>query len=700
MPNIPELFAKNVFTNTLMRKALPPDAYQALRNTITSGEKLDPAVADTVAEAMKDWAIARGATHYTHWFQPMTGITAEKHDSFIEPDGEDRVIMQFTGRNLIQGEPDASSFPSGGLRATFEARGYTAWDPTSPAFIKENTLCIPTAYYSYGGEVLDKKTPLLRSMEALNKQALRVLRCFGNEAKNVTATVGAEQEYFLIDYAHYNARDDLKITGRTLFGARPPKGQELEDHYFGAIRPRVKAFMAELDEELWKLGILSKTEHNEVAPAQHEIAPIFTTANMACDQNQLMMELIKKIAVRHGMAALLHEKPFAGVNGSGKHNNWSLQTNTGENLLAPGKTPGQNFQFLIFLTAIIKAVDLYADLLRVSVATAGNDLRLGSGEAPPAVMSIFLGTQLTEVLESIAAGKLYDTPKQDSLDGGAAVLPALPRDTSDRNRTSPFAFTGNKFEFRAPGSAQSISCTNMLLNTAVAEVLSQVADRLETAADFTAELNKLIAETYNTHKRVVFNGNCYSGEWRAEAAARGLPNRATTPEALPRYADAKHVELLSRHGVLTQAEIGSRTKVLLENYIKVKRIEAETMLHMARREILPAASAFSAELAQAALQKFELSQAAKHAELFILYEGALCEEISKKTTALYEQLTALEDHLACAANINCTEHAAQFIGTTVAEEMARIRENVDYLESVIAAKAWPYPTYVDLLFRL
>jgi glutamine synthetase len=700
MQNIPALFGSHVFSDSVMRDKLPRDAYRALQRTMKTGAKLNAQLADAVAAAMKDWAIEKGATHFTHWFQPMTGITAEKHDSFIEPGGDGRVIMQFTGRNLIQGEPDASSFPSGGLRATFEARGYTAWDPTSPAFLKDDTLCIPTAFCSYGGEALDKKTPLLRSMEVLNQHALRILRVFGNtEARAVIATVGPEQEYFLVDYHRYDKRPDLKITGRTLFGAKPPKGQELEDHYFGVIRPRVKEFMAELDQELWKLGILSKTEHNEVAPAQHEIAPIFTNANMACDQNQLTMELIKKIAVRHGLAALLHEKPFEGINGSGKHNNWSLSTDLGENLLEPGRTPQDNFQFLIFLTAVIQAVDLYADLLRLSAATAGNDQRLGSHEAPPTIISIFLGAQLTEVLEKIADGKLCARTDQAWLDSGVAVLPPLPQDNTDRNRTSPLAFTGNKFEFRAAGSAQSVSCTNMMLNTAVAEALDAFATRLEGAEDVAAEVNRIIMESYAAHRRVVFNGNSYGEQWPLEAAARGLHSYRTAPEALPHYTDPANVALLSRYGVLTEIEIHSRMEVLLENYCKVKAIEAQTMLHMARTDILPAASAFSEALARAALAKRKLAHKTG-AELSIAYETGQAARICALCEALFHNIEALEQALATARAMESLEAAACFTGQTVVEKMDDMRNNADLLETLVGAEYWPYPTYTDLLFRV
>ena len=700
MSTVPELFGSLVFSDSVMRDKLPKDAYKALQKTIKTGARLDAQLADAVAAAMKEWAIDKGATHFTHWFQPMTGITAEKHDSFIEPVGEGRVIMQFTGKNLIQGEPDASSFPSGGLRATFEARGYTAWDPTSPAFLKDNTLCIPTAYCSYGGEVLDKKTPLLRSMETLSRQALRILRLFGNsDARSVNATVGAEQEYFLVDYDRYSKRPDLKFTGRTLFGAKPPKGQELEDHYFGAIRPRVKEFMEELNQELWKLGILSKTEHNEAAPAQHEVTSIFTSANMACDQNQLIMEMLKKVAVRHGLACLLHEKPFAGLNGSGKHNNWSLATELGENLLEPGRTPHENMQFLIFLTAVVKAVDVYADLLRVSTATAGNDCRLGSHEAPPAIVSVFLGAQLSEVLDKIEAGELYADPGRLWIDSGAAVLPRLPKDNTDRNRTSPVAFTGNKFEVRGLGSAQSIACTNMILNTAVADVLSDFADRLEKASDFAAEVNRIVAETYAAHKRVIFNGDSYGSEWIAEAAARGLPNHRTAPEALPHYLDADNVALLGRHNVLTRVEIASRTEVLLDNYVNVIAIEAQTMLSMARTDILPAASRCAARLARAALDKRSLAGLAC-IKLPNDFEEATCARISALTASLYANADALEAALAEARGKGGAEATARFIGAVVTEKMALVRADADALEGLVASEDWPYPVYSDLLFRI
>ena len=581
MKNIPELFGSMVFNDAAMRERLPKETYRALKRTIDNGKSLDKSIADVVANAMKDWAIEKGATHFTHWFQPMTGVTAEKHDSFIAPDGDRGVIMEFSGKELVKGEPDASSFPSGGLRATFEARGYTAWDPTSYAFIKDDILCIPTAFCSYGGEALDKKTPLLRSMEALNREALRILKLFGNKSvTRVLTTVGPEQEYFLIDKELFRRRKDLVYTGRTLFGATPPKGQELEDHYFGVLRPRVSAFMKELDEELWKLGVYAKTKHNEVAPAQHELAPIFTTSNIASDHNQLTMEIMKKVADKHGLACLLHEKPFAGVNGSGKHNNWSLTTNTGVNLLEPGDSPQDNAQFLLFLCAVIKAVDEYQDLLRISAASAGNDHRLGANEAPPAIISIFLGDQLTEILESIMEGRPCSQTEKVEMKIGVHTLPRFPKDTTDRNRTSPFAFTGNKFEFRMLGSAFSIAGPNVILNTAVAEELSRFADRLESSEHFTEDLNSLVKEELKKHSRIIFNGNSYSDEWPAEAEKRGLLNLRTTPDALPYYIDVKNVSLFTRHKIFTGAELHSRYEIMMENYIKVIDIETKTMVRI------------------------------------------------------------------------------------------------------------------------
>ena len=591
MSSVPEMFGSLVFNDDVMREKLPKDVYKSLRKTIDRGTDLDINVANVVANAMKDWAVEHGATHYTHWFQPMTGITAEKHDSFISPTSNGKVIMEFSGKELIKGEPDASSFPSGGLRATFEARGYTAWDPTSYAFIKDGSLYIPTAFCSYGGEVLDKKTPLLRSMEAISEQAVRVLRLFGNTSvRRVNTTVGPEQEYFLVDKKYYEAREDLMFTGRTLFGAKPPKGQELEDHYFGVIKPRVAAFMKELDEELWKLGVYAKTKHNEVAPAQHELAPIFTTTNIASDHNQLTMEMMKKVAERHGLVCLLHEKPFAGVNGSGKHNNWSISTDKGQNLLDPGTTPYENAQFLLFLVAVIKAVDDYQDLLRISVASAGNDHRLGANEAPPAIVSMFVGEELEEVLDAIEKGTDYKGGEKQTMEIGVHVLPNFPKDTTDRNRTSPFAFTGNKFEFRMLGSNQSISGPNIVLNTIVAEELKQFADELEGAEDFTKALNDLIRKTIKEHTRIIFNGDGYADSWPIEAAKRGLLNYKTTVEALPHFIDKKNIDLFTSHNVFTEKEMISRTEILLETYSKTINIEALTLNDMVKKQILPALS--------------------------------------------------------------------------------------------------------------
>lgn len=606
MSNVPELFGSNVFNENVMKERLPKAVYKALKKTIQSGNALDLSLAESVAVAMKDWAIQKGVTHYTHWFQPLTGVTAEKHDSFIEPTEGGNVIMEFSGRNLIQGEPDASSFPSGGLRSTFEARGYTAWDPTSYAFIKDNTLCIPTAFCSYGGEVLDKKIPLLRSMEAINKQALRILRLFGNtEATHINTTVGPEQEYFLVDAEMFKQRKDLRFTGRTLFGAMPPKGQEMEDHYFGAIRPRVMNFMQDLDEELWKLGILAKTRHNEVAPAQHELATIYSTTNNATDNNQLVMEIMKKVASKHGLTCLLHEKPFDGVNGSGKHNNWSMATDLGENLLEPGKTPNENMQFITFLTAIIKAVDEYQDLMRISVASAGNDHRLGANEAPPAIVSIFVGDELEAVLKSLAENTAYEKTGDDYLDSGVRSLPKLPKDTTDRNRTSPFAFTGNKFEFRMLGSGFSLACPNIILNAIVADSLNQFADELEAvpAAEFDKALQKLLKNQLQAHKRIIFNGNNYAPEWVDEAASRGLLNLKSTPEALPHYMDEKNVDMFARQGIYSRKEMQARMESIIEEYYKVIHIEALTMLDMAKTEIMPAVLTYSKEIADTLLAK-------------------------------------------------------------------------------------------------
>ncbi len=609
MIDVPGIFASNVFNDEKMRARLPRDTYEAYRASIDSDTTLEISVANAVADAMKDWAIEMGCTHYTHWFQPMTGITAEKHDSFLTPEGNGRVIMEFSGKELIKGEPDASSFPSGGIRATFEARGYTTWDPTSPAFVKDNTLCVPTAFVSYTGDVLDKKTPLLRSMDRINHESVRILNLLGKtEVTRVEATVGPEQEYFLIDKELYEQRKDLIYTGRTLFGARSPKGQQLDDHYFGAIKQRVKAFMAELDEELWKLGIYAKTEHNEVAPAQHELAPIFTSVNIAADHNQLTMELMKRIARKHGMVCLLHEKPFKGVNGSGKHNNWSLSTNTGENLLKPGKKPEENTQFLLFLTAVIRAVDEYQDLLRLSVATAGNDHRLGGDEAPPAIISMFLGDDLEAIVEAIINGEDYESHGKVVMNTGAEVLPEIRKDTTDRNRTSPFAFTGNKFEFRSLGSALNISCPNIMLNTMVADVLSEFSDELEKATDLDAAIRKLIRRTLKKHRRIIFNGDGYTDEWIDEAEKRGLLNLKSTPEALKRYTLKMNVELFKRNRIFSEKEVKARQEILLENYVKIIDLEALTMLDMAKKDILPGVSAFTGELAETIQRKRAVSK--------------------------------------------------------------------------------------------
>ncbi len=694
MSTVPELFGSMVFDDKVMRARLSAEVYESLRDTIRKGKKLDLSVANAVADAMCAWAVENGATHFTHWFQPLTGITAEKHDGFISPAPDSHVLMKFSGKALIQGEPDASSFPSGGLRATFEARGYTAWDPTSYAFIKEKTLCIPTAFCSYGGEALDKKTPLLRSMEALNTQALRILRLFGNaEVQRVVPNVGPEQEYFLIDREMYLKRKDLIYTGRTLFGAKPPKGQELEDHYFGAIKPRVKAFMEELDEELWKLGIYAKTEHNEVAPCQHELAPIFTVANVASDHNQLMMEIMKKVALRHGMVCLLHEKPFAGVNGSGKHNNWSLSTDTGVNLLSPGETPYENAQFLLFLVAVLKAVDEYQGLLRLGVASAGNDHRLGANEAPPAVISVFLGDELSAVLRAIETESPYAGTEKRRLRLGADVLPRFNRDTTDRNRTSPFAFTGNKFEFRMVGSSDSISCANIMINAAVAEALRQFADRLESAeGDFDANLHELIRESVSKHKRIVFNGNGYDEAWIREATEqRGLKNLRTTPDALQMVLHPENVEMLVRHGIFSEAEIRSRYEITLENYVRTVRIEALTMADMARREILPALMRYRGDLA--------LSVGAAKQAVPVLP----CRSDVKRITQLSSLIDAIDE--ATDALAGCIEAMdgdvtaqAFYIRDRVLDAMSALRGVCDEAETITAASYWPFPTYGDLLF--
>ena len=694
--NVPELFGSMVFDDRMMKARLSANVYNSLQQTINQGKKLESGVANAVADAMKEWAISLGATHFTHWFQPMTGITAEKHDSFISPAPDGRVIMEFSGKELIKGEPDASSFPNGGLRATFEARGYTTWDPTSYAFVKDNTLYIPTAFCSYGGHALDKKTPLLRSMQALNKQALRVLKLFGNaDVRRVTPSVGPEQEYFLVDQAMYGKRKDLIYTGRTLFGAKPPKGQELDDHYFGTIKPRVAAFMAELDEELWKLGVLAKTEHNEVAPAQHELAPIYTTANLATDHNQLTMEVMQKVAAKHGMVCLLHEKPFAGVNGSGKHNNWSLSTDTGMNLLSPGDTPYENAQFLLFLVAVIKAVDDYQDLLRLSVASAGNDHRLGANEAPPAVVSMFLGDELTAILEAIETDTPYSAAEKTQMKLGVHTLPRFARDTTDRNRTSPFAFTGNKFEFRMVGSSDSIACCNIMLNTAVAESLKQFADELEGADNFESSLHALIQKTIKAHKRIIFNGNGYEDAWLEEAARRGLSNLRTTPDCVPHMLDKKNVEMLTSHKVYTAAELEARCEILMENYCKVVRIEALTMVDMVQKDILPAVEAYSAAVSGAAATKLALDTDAP-----CNYEKKLV----KKLSALADQMDDKAEKLSLAMvklkMVDGIEEEAATIRDEILPRMNELRVAADEAETVTAAKYWPFPTYGELLFGL
>lgn len=695
MDSVTSIFGENVFNETVMKARLPKETYKQLMKTIEGGEKLDPSVANVVANAMKDWALEKGATHFTHWFQPLTGVTAEKHDSFISPAPEGKIIMEFSGKELVQGEPDASSFPSGGLRATFEARGYTAWDPTSYAFIKDGTLCIPTAFCSYTGEALDKKTPLLRSMQAINKQALRVLHLFGNkDVSSVKTTVGPEQEYFLVDKSVYDKREDLILTGRTLFGAKAPKGQELEDHYFGMIKPRVQAFMKDLNNELWKLGILAKTEHNEVAPAQHELAPIFTTTNLACDHNQLTMEVMRKVASKHGMVCLLHEKPFAGVNGSGKHNNWSISTNTGKNLLDPGATPASNAQFLLFLCAVIKAVDEYQDLLRISVASAGNDHRLGANEAPPAIVSIFLGDELSQILQSIEEGKLYGAHEKEKMQIGVTVLPDFNKDTTDRNRTSPFAFTGNKFEFRMLGSSESIACANIMINAAVAEELKQFADALEGSKDFTNDLHNLILKTIKEHKRIIFNGNGYDDSWVQEAEKRGLLNLKSTPEAYSHLLDAKNKKVLSEHGILSEVELASRYEIYNENYSKVINIEALTMLDMAKKLYLPAASKYAKELAEIV----SLKKAAGGAD--DSYESELLAKVSSLTASIYNKVKALDKAVIEAKNVSETGALALYYRNTVFQAMSELRENVDELEGCVPAEVWPVPSYADLLFSV
>ncbi len=697
METVKDYFGSLVFDDRVMKATLSDQVYASLKKTIDQGTELDISVAHGVAMAMREWALSKGATHFTHWFQPLTGITAEKHDSFITPSPDGGVIMDFSGKELIKGEPDASSFPSGGLRATFEARGYTAWDPTSYAFIKGRTLCIPTAFCSYGGHALDKKTPLLRSMEALNKQALRILRLFGNDSvKRVTSSVGPEQEYFLITKEMYERRPDLRFTGRTLFGAKPPKGQEMDDHYFGVIKPRVAAYMEDLNDELWKLGILAKTEHNEVAPAQHELAPIHTTTNIATDHNQLTMEIMQKVAAKHGLVCLLHEKPFAGVNGSGKHNNWSIATDRGQNLLSPGATPYENAQFLLFLCAVIKAVDDYQDLLRISVATAGNDHRLGANEAPPAVVSIFLGDELSAVLEAIETDTPYEGTEKTQMKLGADVLPKFNRDTTDRNRTSPFAFTGNKFEFRMLGSSNSIACANIMLNTAVAESLRIYADRLEGAKDFETALHEMIRKTIKDHKRIIFNGNGYEENWIREATEkRGLLNYRTTADAVPHILDKKNVDMLTSHGVFTEAEIRSRYEITLENYCKTIIIEANTMVDMAKTQIAPAVSAYASELAGTSAAKKALDSA-----LACGYETELVRKLSALTDRIYDGAVAVENSLLSLAAAEDIGEEAALIRDQVLAGMGELRVACDEAETLTAKRYWPYPSYGDLLFSV
>ena len=695
METVSDYFGSLVFDDRVMKANLSAKVYQSLKKTIDEGAPLDSNVANAVASAMKDWAVEHGATQYTHWFQPLTGITAEKHDSFISPAPDGRVIMEFSGKELIKGEPDASSFPSGGLRATFEARGYTAWDPTSYAFIKGKTLCIPTAFCSYGGEALDKKTPLLRSMEALNKQALRILRLFGKDnVKCVRTSVGPEQEYFLIDKELYDQRKDLIFTGRTLFGAKPPKGQEMDDHYFGVIKPRVAEYMDDLNKELWKLGILAKTEHNEVAPAQHELAPIYSTTNIATDHNQLTMEIMQKVAARHGLVCLLHEKPFAGVNGSGKHNNWSIATDTGVNLLTPGETPYENAQFLIFLCAVIKAVDDYQDLLRLSVATAGNDHRLGANEAPPAVISIFLGDELTAVLDAIENDKPYAGSEKTQMKLGVPALPRFFRDNTDRNRTSPFAFTGNKFEFRMLGSSNSIACANIMLNSAVAASLEQYADELEGEKDFDTAVHSLIKRTIKDHKRIIFNGNGYDDSWITEATEkRGLLNLRTTPDCMGRLLDKKNVDMLMHQKIYSEAEIESRYEIMLENYCKAVNIEALTMTDMTRKEILPAVEAYTAELASAAGAKKSIDS-----EIDCGYEKRLIKKLSMLADRIDSADEALEKKIAEYSTITDITEASCFIRDDILPAMANLRAAADEAETLTAEKYWPFPTYGKLLF--
>ena len=695
MNKVDELFGVNVFNDSVMKERLPEQVYLKLKSTIKEGKTIDSTIADTVASAMKDWAIEKGATHYTHWFQPLTGITAEKHDSFISPTDDGHIIMEFSGKELIKGEPDASSFPSGGLRATFEARGYTAWDSSSYAFIKDETLCIPTAFCSYSGEALDQKTPLLRSMDAINKQALRIVKLFGyNDVKSVNTTVGPEQEYFLVDKEIYDKRPDLIYCGRTLIGSMPPKGQEMDDHYFGVLKPRVAAFMRELDCELWKLGVLAKTEHNEAAPSQHELAPIFTTTNIAADHNQLTMEMMKKIALRHGLVCLLHEKPFDGVNGSGKHNNWSISTDTGINFLKAGKKPSENKLFLLTLAAVIKAVDEHQELLRISVATAGNDHRLGANEAPPAIISIFLGDELTDILNSIANGIHHDNTKRINMNMGSEVIPAFKKDNTDRNRTSPFAFTGNKFEFRMLGSASSISDTNVMINTMVAEVFSQFADRLEKATDFDSELNSIIKDVVKTNGRIIFNGDGYSEEWEKEAERRGLLNLRSTVDALPLLKSEKNISMFKKHGVLSSVEINSRIDIVLENYAKILHIEALTLIDMMNREVIPAITAYTDKLCKSVLNKNSLGG------INSTVERELISRLSAANTEIYSLTNQLKMNISTAERTTNTLEKAEFYHNTILKLMLDIRKYADSAESVMPSNSWPYPSYGDLLFSI
>ena len=696
MTKVPEIFGSLVFNEAVMKDRLPKDVYKALQNTIKNGEPIDLKVANVVANAMKDWAIEHGATHFTHWFQPMTGITAEKHDSFISPTDDGKVIMEFSGKELVKGEPDGSSFPSGGLRSTFEARGYTVWDPTSFAYLRNGTLCIPTAFCSYGGQVLDKKTPLLKSMEAINKSAVRLLHLLGEtDVKRISTTVGPEQEYFLIDKGLYNKRIDLKFTGRTLFGAKPPKGQELDDHYFGAIKPRVVEYMKDLDEELWKLGVLAKTKHNEVAPAQHELAPIFTTTNVATDHNQLTMDVMKKVACKHGLMCLLHEKPFAGVNGSGKHNNWSISTDTGKNILNPGKDPIHNKVFLTFLIAIVKAVHENQDLLRISVADAGNDHRLGGNEAPPAILSMFIGTDLEKVLKCVEEDLPYNEETLKSLEIDVNVLPSFKKDTTDRNRTSPFAFTGNKFEFRMLGSTANIACLNTILNTIVAESLDYISDYIEGKDDLDKALNEVLKKILKEHKAIIFNGNNYAPEWVEEAESRGLLNLKSSAEALPHYTDEKNIKLFEKHGVYTKLELESRKEILLEKYCQTINIEALTMLEMVKKDIIPAICNYSKDLTQGALAKKNLSS-----DIDVSLETSLVSKISSLSACLSKKTAELDKVLLDAKDIEDSEELAKFYHDTVLSQMNEVRAIADELETIVGKGYWPFPTYTDLLFSV